>query len=218
MKLPIFISFEGIDTTGKTTLVSALAQRLAAAGQSVGLKYESPRDQDVSARIEDSLKKSIFISEGFEQGPQAALLYMLYAECLANQQVCTGADLVLADRGIDSIAVYQGAALQENDLVRAASLLEVLEKLYSLIGGRIPDLTILLLISSEDLQRRFNKRHDRMPTEAEFNELINLQERFKHLASIRSRYVTFDAGTPNHELQAAVMRNIEEIFDLRKTL
>lgn len=215
MKSPIFISFEGIDTTGKTTLVSALAQNFAATGRSVGVKHESPRDQYVSVRIEDALKKSIFISEGFEQGPQAALLYMLYAECLSSQEVPKEAQLVLADRSIDSIAVYQGAALQGKNLVGAPHLLSALESLYSLIGGRVPDHTILLIISDEELQRRFKVRHGRMPTKAEFDELIRLQERYKQIASARSRYVVFDAGIPNQKLQEIVMRNIQEKFELK---
>lgn len=218
MKLPILISFEGIDTTGKTTLVEALAHQLAALGRGVALKYESPLDEDVAERIDDALKKSIFISEGFGKGPQAALLFMLYAECLASQQVRRDAHVVLADRSIDSIAVYQGAALQLDDSVDAARLLDAIETLYLMIGGRVPDLTILLIISNDELQRRFNERHGRMPADAEFTELIRLQERFKYIASMRARYVMFDADMSNQELQTTVMRNIKEKFDLRATL
>lgn len=215
MKWPIFISFEGIDTTGKTTLVEALAQRLTALGRNVALKHESPLDEDVVERIEEALKESIFISEGFANGPQAALLFMLYAEYLANQQVRHDAHVVLADRSIDSIAVYQGAGLQSDDSVDTVSLLAAIETLYLMVGGRVPDLTFLLVISNDELQRRFSLRHGRAPTDSEFTGLIWLQERFKHIASMRSRYVVLAADISNEELQATVTKNIEEKLDLR---
>jgi len=218
MTWPILISFEGIDATGKTTLVEAIAHQLFASGRSVAIKYESPQDEDVVSCIEDALKKSIFISNGFEHGPQAALLFMLYAEYLASQQVCQNTHVVLADRSIDSIAVYQGAALQFDHEIDAVKLLDALEALYSMVGGRVPDLTFLLIISNEELQRRFNERHRRMPTNAEFTELIRLQERFKYVASKRARYVTLDSDMSCQEVQAAVMKNIKEKFYLKADL
>lgn len=215
MKRPVYISIEGIDTTGKTTLASAMLKHFAAAGSIVGLKPESPSDVEVAARINDALKHSIFVSHGFEHGPRAALLYMLYAECLAYQQVSQDVQLVVADRGIDSIAVYQGAALQASEPVGAEALLDALELLYFSIGGRIPDLTILLAISSDRLQRRFHARHGRKPTEFELDELVRLQARYQHIASVRPRYIVLDADMSGPDLLTAAVKRVETQFDLR---
>lgn len=215
MKRPVYVSIEGIDTSGKTTLASAMLEHFVAAGCTVELKPESPSDPEVAARIEDALRRSIFISEGFEHGPRAALFYMLYAECLAYQQISQDVQLVVADRGIDSIAVYQGAALQSSERVGAETLLGVLESLYLSIGGQIPDLTIFLAISSDTLQRRFYARHGRKPTVSELDELVRLQARYQRIASVRPRCIALDADMPGPDLLTAAVKRVETQLDLR---
>ncbi len=215
MKRPAYVSIEGIDTSGKTTLASAMLEHFTAAGRIVELKPESPSDSEVAVRIDNALKRSIFISQGFEHGPRAALLNMLYAECLAYQQVSQDVQLVVADRGIDSIAVYQGAALQLSEPVGAETLLNALELLYLSIGGHIPDLTILLAISPEKLQQRFHARHGRKLTELELDELVRLQARYQHIASVRPRCVVFDADMSGQDLLTAAVKCVETQVNLR---
>ena len=217
MTRPIYVSVEGIDTSGKTTLALDLSEHFAAIGHTVGLKPESPSDSEVEEHVGNALEHSIFISQGFVHGPRAAMLYMLYAECLAYQQVCEDVELVVADRGIDSVAVYQGAALQSIDSADVGPLLNALEMFYSSIGGRIPDLTILLLISTDELNRRFYARHERGPTEFELSELVRLQARYQHIASVRPRFVVLGPGIFGPDLLKAAVKCIEAQFDLRNT-
>src|SRR4051812_8291429 len=107
-KRPIYVTLEGIDSSGKTTLAASLSKKLPALGISVTCRAEFPRsDEFEAALLHEALSKSIFISESFRYGPQSAFFYMAFVDSLTWPER-TLSELIIGDRGPDSLCVYQG--------------------------------------------------------------------------------------------------------------
>lgn len=119
----LFVTFEGIDGTGKTTQVKALAQRWRARGREVVTTFE-PGDTTLGKQIRQMLlsaRQQATILPRTE-----ALLYAAdraeHAAELIRPALRRGA-IVLCDRYIDSSVAYQGAGRELSaDEIRALSL------------------------------------------------------------------------------------------------
>jgi dTMP kinase len=132
------ITIEGLDGAGKSTLASALAERLAAGGARVELLRE-PGGVEVSERIRELVKDpQLSVSPRTE-----ALLYAAARAQLVEERLGPLLDqgaVVLLDRFVDSSLAYQGAGRDLGvDAVRAINLFA--------IGSVRPDRTLLLRIS-----------------------------------------------------------------------
>jgi thymidylate kinase len=186
-------SFEGIDCTGKTVLVARLSQLLERRGISHAIKPELPADRLVEEEFEAALGRSIFFSRGFAPGPIAALFFMLYAEARYPVDRRDPARVLLADRSVDSLAVYQGyfalgaAGFDPLPLVRA------LEPLYALAGLPLPERTFLLTAPIGVVDRRFNGRYGRGLSSEESAVLTELQKAYEELARRQPRFHLLDA-------------------------
>lgn len=133
----MFITLEGIDRSGKSTQASLLADAL---GPDTVLLRE-PGGTDMGERVRMMLKDA-----ELELDPRAELLLF----CAARAELCArvvgpaveeGRDVV-CDRFVDSTAAYQG--------VGRGLGLEMVEGLSAVaIGGRLPDLTILLRVAPD---------------------------------------------------------------------
>jgi dTMP kinase len=129
------ITVEGVDGAGKTTLVSALADALAARGRPVEVLRE-PGGVALAERI-----RAVVKDPGLAVDPRAeALLYaaaraQLVAEALLPR-LEAGA-WVLLDRFVDSSLAYQGGA-------RGLGVREVAELNAFATRGLAPDVTLLL--------------------------------------------------------------------------
>ena len=143
----MFITFEGLDGSGKTTQVRLLAGYLRAAGYDVLLTREPG-----GTAIGDQIREVLHRLDNTEMHPAAELLLynasraQLVAEVLRPHLQQGG--LVICDRFYDSTLAYQGYGHQLN-----------LDNLQAIInfatGGLRPDLTFFLDITPEaGLQRR----------------------------------------------------------------
>jgi dTMP kinase len=130
-----FISVEGLDGTGKTTLCAALSERLAAAGAPVTSLREpggTPLGEQIRALLADPSR---------ELSPRAELLLFAAAraelvETVVRPALAAGS-WVLLDRFTDSTLAYQGAGRElGDDATLAANELAT--------DGLLPDLTLLL--------------------------------------------------------------------------
>jgi dTMP kinase len=132
----MFVTFEGLDGSGKTTQVKLLQAALESEGREVVTARE-PGGTELGERIR------ALVLHGDEMTPWAeALLYAaaraeLVAEVVAPA-LDRGADVIL-DRYLDSSVVYQGVA-------RGLGLDEVLELNLHAVGGLLPDRTFVLAV------------------------------------------------------------------------
>lgn len=140
----IFISFEGIDGCGKSTLKEAVAACLEK--ESV-VEVREPGGTCISEKIRDLLLdgRNVAITAKTEALLYAAARSQLVDEMI-NPALAEG-KTVLADRYIDSTIAYQGYG-------RGLSI-DWVEQLNQLCtGGLKPDLTFLLDLDPREAQRR----------------------------------------------------------------
>ncbi|MYB76686.1 MAG: dTMP kinase [Chloroflexi bacterium] len=143
-----FITFEGVEGSGKTTQVELLADRLRQSGRAVVTTRE-PGGTPISDRI----RAVVLDRQNVEIHPHTEALLMCAARAQLVHEVIWPAlnagHIVICDRYSDSTFAYQGYA-RGQDL----ATLRTLNAFAT--GGLVPDLTILLDLPVEDgLQRRF---------------------------------------------------------------
>ena len=176
-----FVTFEGIDGSGKTTVSCLVAESLRAKGHRVHLTIEPTKswlgdavrrayDDDVGAIAESFL----FLAD------RAAHLTEIRAHLQKRE-------LVLCDRYADSTYAYQGARLEGlmNDPIR---FLQRASKPWALR----PDVTILLRIPAELARKRIEGR----PRLIRFEDLAFLKQvaaNYDRLARSR-RFVVIDGA------------------------
>jgi len=153
----MFVSFEGLDGSGKTTQAELLRARLEADGEEVVATRE-PGGTELGERIRE------LVLHGGHVAPWAeALLYAAsraqHAEEVIRPALARGAS-VICDRYIDSSVAYQGVA-------RGLGLERVLELNLAAVGGLLPDRTFLLLIDPADVPARLRREHDRLEREGD---------------------------------------------------
>ena len=180
----MFVSFEGLDGSGKTTQVERLRAALEADGGEVVTARE-PGGTPLGERIRE------LVLHGDEMTPWAeALLYAaaraeLVAEVI-EPALSRGAD-VLLDRYLDSSVVYQGIA-------RGLGLDEVLELNLHAVGGLLPDRTFVLTIDADSSLERLAGGPDRIERAgADFH--ADVADGYERLAALFPERVVLLDGT-----------------------
>ena len=188
----MFVSFEGIDGSGKSTQARLLAEALGA--DTVAIR--EPGGTDAAERI-----RTLLADPDLELDPLAELLLFLAARADLTERVIRPAleadrDIV-ADRFSDSSVAYQGAA-------RGLGVGEVIGLCEAATDGLWPDLTLLLKLDPEVGLGRA-EGEDRFESEG-----LELQravaEAYDEIAIIASdRVVVIDAGGSVEEVHGRVM-------------
>lgn len=153
-----FITFEGLDGSGKTTQLKRLATWLTNAGHTV-IALRQPGGTALGDRIRGILLDSRSEASLGHIAPLAelALMFADRAQAIAEiiEPALAAGSVVLCDRFTDSSEAYQGAG-------RELGSKRVLAVHGAVCDGLQPDLTLLLLpdlASSLQRARRRNTRH-----------------------------------------------------------
>ena len=180
----MFVTIEGTDGAGKTTLAAGLVERLTARGVDV----VSVREPGGTA-LGESLRR-ILLDPGARIGaPAEALLYAAARAELVSEVIgpALGAGrLLICDRFVESSLAYQGAGRGLGvEAVRAVNRLAT--------GGLEADVVLLLDLPPEAARRRRNAVPDRMEAEdAGFS--ARVRRCFLDLAAAEpDRFVVIDA-------------------------
>ncbi len=201
----MFVSVEGIEGSGKTTVVREVAGRLRADRWSVDLlrDFATPHFR---TPVETAVRKSLFFSLGFEDGPRAALLYMLYHEAAKwDRAAPSSRDVMIADRFLDSIVAYQGQFVPSQESNDAEKLERRTAGLLRQIGIPIPDRTYLLDVPIELSVERFAGREGRCLTDFELTQLTQIRASLLILARVNPRFLVIDAGLPLDDVVKIVL-------------
>ena len=202
----MFITFEGMEAAGKSTLIAGLDDDLRDRGANVLVTREpggtplGDRIRQISndpATVIDPLAEALLISASRAQHVSEVI-----APAAKRGQT------ILCDRFFDSTIAYQGYG-------RGLDI-EMLLALSLVATNRIaPDLTILLDIPAALSGERVRARGeaDRFEREdADFHERVRAG--YRELAvRFRQRYVTVDASRPPEVLRADVLAIITERLD-----
>jgi dTMP kinase len=135
MTKPRFITFEGIDGSGKSTQSRRFAEHLQGQGADVILTREpggSPGAEEI--------RQLVLTGDPDRWSPETEILLFTAArrdhlEKTIEPALATG-KTVISDRFADSTRVYQGAA--------RGDLRSMVDKLHMLMIGREPDLTFII--------------------------------------------------------------------------
>jgi dTMP kinase len=195
----MFVTFEGLDGSGKTTQVELLRRHLEESGREVVLTRE-PGGTELGERIRELLLHGPDISAWAEAALFAAARAELVERVIAPARE-RGAD-VLCDRYVDSSLAYQGIA-------RGLGLDAVLELNLAAVQGVMPDRTFLLLVDPAVASSRTGGRPDRIEREDdEFRARVDsayreLAERFPE------RIVPIEAGGSTEEVADLVRGELQ---------
>ena len=136
----LFISFEGIDGSGKSTQARRLAETLRAEGRDV----LSTREPGGSPGAEE-IRALVLEGDPDRWSPETEILLFTAARRDHLERVIAPAlaagRIVVCDRFADSTRVYQGAT--------RGDLRTQVDQLHALMIGREPDLTILIDIDPD---------------------------------------------------------------------
>ena len=158
MQRGLFITFEGLDGSGKTTQV----KRLAAWMHKRGMMPVVTRQPGGTA-TGDRVRELLLDSRSAKMAPLAemALMFADRAQAIAEviEPGLAAGKTVLCDRFTDSTEAYQGGG-------RELGSAPVLEMHRVICGGLQPDLTLLLLPSLEASLERARRRNDRVTAQS----------------------------------------------------
>ena len=191
----MFITFEGVDGSGKTTQARLLADKLRAEGRDV-VDTREPGGTPLGERVRELLLASEAITPWAEAALFAAARAQLVDEVI-QPALIRGADVV-CDRYIDSSLAYQG-------LARGLGVERVLELNLLATRGLLPDRTFLLLLPLEQAAKRQDEEPDRIEREgAEFAGQVD--RAYRELAEIFAQRIVAVDGTKKPKDLAETIR------------
>jgi dTMP kinase len=137
----LFVTFEGIDRSGKTTQARLLADALGDGA----LAVREPGGTELGERLRELLKGAV----PFGPLPEALLFAAARAQLVAEviRPALARGLVVVSDRFVDSSLAYQGAA-------RGLGVEEVARVNEWATGGLAPDLTFLLKLDPAEARGR----------------------------------------------------------------
>jgi len=191
-----FISFEGIDKSGKSTQAEMLVKHLQAKGYKVVFTHE-PGATELGKEIRHLVltwKPQGVVDSTAEMflfaADRAQHVSEVIKPALAENKI------VVTDRYIDSTLAYQGYG-------RGLDLGQLISTQQVATGGLLPNMTIWVDVDLETARARFGKeKADRMESEDD-----GLFER------VRAGYEKLCVASPNRFLKVDGCRTIEDIFE-----
>jgi len=191
----MFVTFEGVDGSGKSTQARLLAERLRSENREVVLTRE-PGGTEAGERIRELLLHGEGLAPWAEASLFAAARAQLVDEVI-RPALARGADVV-SDRYLDSSLAYQGIA-------RGLGVERVLELNLLATSGLLPDRTFLLVLPADEAAGRREGEPDRIESEGTaFAEEVD--RAYREIALVFSKRIVLVDGRANPEDIAEIVR------------
>jgi dTMP kinase len=194
----VFVSFEGVDGSGKTTQARLLERHLAGLGREVVATREPG-----GTELGEELRRLVLDGPDMTPWAEAALFAASRAEHaveVIRPALARGADVV-CDRFVDSSLAYQGIA-------RGLGLDLVLQLNLTVLEGLVPDRTFVVAVDAAAAAARRKGEPDRIEQEGDgFQAEVGrayaqLAERFPE------RVELVDGAQPPAKIAAEVRRRL----------
>jgi len=193
----MFVTFEGVDGSGKSTQAALAVASLAKGGREVVATREpggTPLGERVRQLLLDGPEMTPWAEASLFAAARAELAERVIRPALAR---CA---IVVSDRYLDSSLAYQGVA-------RGLGIERVLE-LNAAVADLLPDWTFVLLVDEATASARLGRKPDRIEREgADFRAAVDAG--FRAVADrFRGRVVVLDGARPRDELAAQVREEL----------
>lgn len=193
----LFVTFEGIDRSGKTTQAGLLCHALGAEAVAV----REPGGTEVGERLRDLLKDpSLAIAPETEALMFAAARGQLVADVI--RPALDDGRVVVSDRFLDSSLAYQGVA-------RGLGVDDVEQINRFATGGLVPDITFLLSIDPARAAERAGQL-DRFEDEGDSLQRAVYDAYADLAAQNPERWRIVDADRPSGDVHADVLAAVQE--------
>ncbi len=202
----LFITIEGGDGAGKSTLSKRLVPHFEKLGYSV-IWTREPGGTPLAEKI-----RALLLDASLPVSAPAELMLFLAARVEHLEQVILPAlrasKIVISERYNDSTVAYQGSA-------RGLGM-DYVEKLaHEATRGIEPDITLLLDVDPESALKRLSRKKDRMENE-EIHFHRDVRSGYLHLADkYPSRIAMIDAGLSPEEIFKLSIKAIEPRLALK---
>ncbi len=208
MKRGAFITFEGTEGAGKSTHLRLLAAHLRDAGHHVH-ELREPGGTELGEKIRHLLKHD---SAGKTMTPESELLLMNASRAQLVREIIRPAlaagKVVLCDRFCDSTTAYQGHG-------RGLPLNLVEATIAGAVGDTLPDLTLLLHVSTQVSENRRSRRADSDRFEEAGPDFFRrVEEGFAQIAEKNPGRVRWiEADRPVETVQSEIRRLVAQLLN-----
>ena len=198
-----FITFEGLDGSGKTTQLRRLATSLESEGHTV-VTLRQPGGTATGDRI----RALLLDSKSAALSPRTELAMMFADRAQSIQEIIAPAlaagQIVLCDRFTDSTEAYQGGGRELGSQI-------VLELHRLLCGNLQPNLTILLLPDLKAALARARRRNTNETEATGKDESRFERERNSFFQRVHLKYLEIAAREPSRVVPIAGKLSIEQV-------
>lgn len=203
MKQGIFLTFEGNDGSGKTTVCKAVFDKLEEMGYDVVYTRE-PGGSTIAESIRDIL---LDVNNTTMDPRTEALLYAASRRQHLKDKVLPALErkaIVLCDRFVDSSLAYQGYA-------RELGMQEVYDINQFAIDGCMPQKTFFLSVSIETGQKRMDIRGDKNRLDLEVSDFHKkVRKGYEELIQMYPERICVIDAEPS--LETVVSNTLEEVM------
>lgn len=198
----MFVTFEGVDWSGKSTQADLLAEWLRAQGRQV-LATREPGGTPVGEAVREIVLHGHDMTAWAEAGLFAAARAD-HVEHAIRPALERGADVV-CDRYIDSSVAYQGIA-------RGLGVSRVLELNLMVTRGLLPDRTFLVQLDPDEARRRGTGSPDRIERDGGAF-MRQVDEAYRGLAAVfPQRIVVVDGDRAPVEIAEEVREHVRALL------
>jgi dTMP kinase len=198
----MFVTFEGVDWSGKSTQATLLAEWLRGQGRTV-LQTREPGGTPAA----EAIREVVLHGPGMAPWTEAALYAAARADhvALAIRPALERGEDVVCDRYLDSSVAYQGIA-------RGLGEVPVRDLSLTLTDRLLPERTFLVLVDPEQAAARAGDDHDRIEREG-LDFMRRADEAFRALAAeFPERIVALDGARDEETIAEEVREHVQHLL------
>ncbi|HEX2417122.1 MAG TPA: hypothetical protein VHJ83_03195 [Micromonosporaceae bacterium] len=216
---PLWVTVEGLNGVGKTFLAGRLAAQLDGVGCRLISELTDLCSDQIAGQVIAALARpgGTFLRTGHPLTETFALLALKVLEYEQTGTDQSDVSLIIEDRGVDTVAVYQAAILIQDGSPETAE--ELIRRVHETAANwrPAPDLTLLLVDDFDTCLDRYAARLGTPVSAADRQLLATVARLYADLAEAEpDRITTVDrSGRSEHDILAEMQAHCGTLLDRR---